>query len=1497
MKSKKHKIMTSILLILLILKVTLGSKELNRESNPFKAKEENIPRKLQADNYITLKFKDSFVSDTCWFNNFIGKISSVDIDEVQITDYTSGISLTAENTMKIHFNSNLDELKYFLGYNSERSSSYNSDCQNSEAFTLISHITSIDLSHLKTESVTSTSNMFKGYSSLKVVNLEGFDASALISMDYMFSGCTSLHTIYLSELIASGVTTMERMFNGCSSLTSVDLSQIKANQVENMNYMFNGCSALKLINLSNVFTSNADSSNMEYIFNDCTSLVALYITNFYMSQINTHMFDNVNKLKYINIENMHKSHISPSVDTGCENPDECVWPINFENHLIVCQDESRKFILDTNIIELCCIFNAEIGTCELDNYITVYYKEACTYSYGFNNFPSSYRNYMIKFINYNNSTYSDKSELNILANSKIDIQMKQDVQDLTKFFMTSNGDDTFDQNMIKVISIDLSHFDSSQVTSTAYFLSGCKSLEYVDFTNFNTEWFEYMYYMFENCNSLKSLNLSSFNTDNIQDIANIFVGCTSLEILDISNFNVNKNIDIGGILSSCVSLKILYIQNLNFGENFENFFAGAVNLKYINAENINVEDGAELITYNNNDLIICQREGNNFIADDTSHNIYYICCSFNSETDMCESNNNIELYYNEESNYVFKNNYREDISFINYNYKTVSANAELNIAASNKIQINFDTPITSLEKFFSQTEDEHMSKVISIDFSHFDSSALINMDSVFYGCSALKSLDLSTFQTTSVTSMNNLFYNCASLEVLDISNFNMVQTTNTENMFFGLNKLMYINLYNTQDNGKITESNLNNIERVFYICQENNIITNPNSINCCNYPNLSACNAESKEIEMNYNSIIADLGSQDFKVIKTQNSIIQYSTLKDQSTNTDNSYSSVDLGDCEDKLRQQEGLSESEDFLMVKVDLKNSTTNAVFVQYEIFNPRDNSKVSLDICNNDLIKIQVPVSLTTEQLSVIDSFKDYDYNIFDLKDDFYNDVCTPYTAQNGADMVLSSRKGLVYDKLKDDCYCQEGCNIEGFDTKTSKAEILCQVQKAETIIDISQISFDKKEFLDGFYNTLFNSNFRVIKCIKLLFSIDGVKSNYGFYFMTFLLVPFITFVIIHIHIGFTKIINIVNVILETKAIDEKDGVITIEEKKNENEEIKEEKEEKKEITVVKERTKRKFTSKSIKRKEKKINELQAPIKKTTIRKRKNKSNTSKYKNINNINMDIAKTKESIINTNEEINKETIPVKDEDIKDEKGIENKPKTDEQILNEYKDLTDEEITDLDYEIAVIVDKRTFWQLYISLIKKDHLIIFTFFNRNDYNLINIKIILFIVSFALFFAINALFFTDETMNNIYEDNGMFNFIFQIPQIIYSSLISSVINIILQKLSISEEQILDMKKEKDKEKAKEKGNSIKKNLKLKLIIFLIISSTLILVFWYYISCFCAVYQNTQLILIEDTLISFLTSMIYPFIFKLFPGMLRIPALRAKNRDKKYIYKVSKIINMI
>ena len=82
---------------------------------------------------------------------------------------------------------------------------------------------------------------------------------------------------------------------------------------------------------------------------------------------------------------------------------------------------------------------------------------------------------------------------------------------------------------------------------------------------------------------------------------------------------------------------------------------------------------------------------------------------------------------------------------------------------------------------------------------------------------------------------------------------------------------------------------------------------------------------------------------------------------------------------------------------------------------------------------------------------------------------------------------------------------------------------------------------------------------------------------------------------------------------------------------------------------------------------------------------------------------------------------------------------------------------------------------------------------------------------------------------------------------------------------------------------------------KFILFFILSFIYLLFFWYYISSFCAVYENTQIHLIKDTLISFGLSLIYPFVIYLIPGIFRIPSLKTNKREK--MYKLSKIIQLI
>jgi hypothetical protein len=120
-----------------------------------------------------------------------------------------------------------------------------------------------------------------------------------------------------------------------------------------------------------------------------------------------------------------------------------------------------------------------------------------------------------------------------------------------------------------------------------------------------------------------------------------------------------------------------------------------------------------------------------------------------------------------------------------------------------------------------------------------------------------------------------------------------------------------------------------------------------------------------------------------------------------------------------------------------------------------------------------------------------------------------------------------------------------------------------------------------------------------------------------------------------------------------------------------------------------------------------------------------------------------------------------------------------------------------MNYKTAIIYGKRKYWAYYLSLLKKKHLIILTFVSSNDYNVFFLKFSLFIISISGYFALNAFFFTDSTMQRINADRGKYNFLYQIPQILYSTLVSSVINMLLKKLSLSQKNILEIKQEKDK----------------------------------------------------------------------------------------------------
>ena len=90
----------------------------------------------------------------------------------------------------------------------------------------------------------------------------------------------------------------------------------------------------------------------------------------------------------------------------------------------------------------------------------------------------------------------------------------------------------------------------------------------------------------------------------------------------------------------------------------------------------------------------------------------------------------------------------------------------------------------------------------------------------------------------------------------------------------------------------------------------------------------------------------------------------------------------------------------------------------------------------------------------------------------------------------------------------------------------------------------------------------------------------------------------------------------------------------------------------------------------------------------------------------------------------------------------------------------------------------------------------------------------------------------------------------------------------------------------------KYNLIKKMKRFNLLLF-IIAIAISLFYWYYLSAFCAVYRNTQWIVIYDTLLSILISFISIILISLFCATLRVLSLKCQSQSLFYFVKFIEI----
>ena len=252
-----------------------------------------------------------------------------------------------------------------------------------------------------------------------------------------------------------------------------------------------------------------------------------------------------------------------------------------------------------------------------------------------------------------------------------------------KVYLNRDSSDMFrtwgyEQKIRNILDMDLSNFDTSNVTNMGFMFLGMSNLTTLNLSNFDTSNVTNMGFMFLGMSNLTSLNLSNFDTSKVTDMQRMFWGMRNLTTLNLSNFDTSKVTNTRSMFQGMSNLTTLNLSSFNTSKvtDMSDMFAEMHSLTTLDLSNFNTSKVTNMSEMFRN------------MSNLTSLNL----SSFNTSkvTDMSH------MFFNV------------------YNLTTLDLSS-------------FDTSqVTNMSEMFCD-----MSNLITLDLSNFDTSQVKDMDLMF----------------------------------------------------------------------------------------------------------------------------------------------------------------------------------------------------------------------------------------------------------------------------------------------------------------------------------------------------------------------------------------------------------------------------------------------------------------------------------------------------------------------------------------------------------------------------------------------------------------------------------------------------------------------------------------------------------------------------------------------------------------------------------------------
>ena len=462
--------------------------------------------------------------------------------------------------------------------------------------------------------------------------------------------------------------------------------------------------------------------------------------------------------------------------------------------------------------------------------------------------------------------------------------------------------------------------------------------------------------MFYHCTKIKCLDLTNFRTNSALNLMGLFADCPSLTSLDLSSFDTSHAQLMNAMFFNCQRLKEINLENFDtyFLKNMDQMFQYCYNLEYINFKEYNeryYSSFSNTLKEVRNNIVICLDENNenkyieqfkSVLAEKTCHRIY---CGDDWRSHIKKIVPETGGCADDCSDYRYENN--------NYCYSTCPEGANFcipepeyiettNILTTyNEANIKETTNILTTHNIEEGNNIETTNNIITTN--NVEENKVISTSQNTY-IDSTSQLNAETNIITALTTTNKEEKTTIDIETpIPSSPKDNLITDKTYNNLIPSSFLQQTNSNNKYDT---TEEPKN--DKTYLITGENN----------------AAIFEEVKDIMDDYDpseeAIIIE-GKDDFiyQITTTENE----KDALDGNGNSNNQVSKIDLGECENLLKDFYHIDRNVSLIIVKFEKLTNLSKERTLQYEVYEPFNKTKLNLSVCENTTISVYTPVILS------------------------------------------------------------------------------------------------------------------------------------------------------------------------------------------------------------------------------------------------------------------------------------------------------------------------------------------------------------------------------------------------------------------------------------------------------------------------------------------------------------------------------------------------------